>query len=503
MGAQMARKAFRSNKKTYTGSSNQLHEAATQSRDRLPIPRADLDTRRNISELGWRELLSAARIIYANHPHIRGVIDQMVNIAVGQKFSLQYTGENRVWGEKMEEKVFEHDKICDVRGYPFDFATGLKLDLTSILRDGDSTNLLVENESAYPLYQSIPSHRIGNRNITNRIVEGGQFDGAQIVNGVISNEVGRTIGLRIYGGDQSNDDFEDIPIDSAVFTYAPVFCDQARGITHLASAINTCLDVEEIRKFLRLGVKAEAAISLIEHNEQGAPLINSGAARVRKEQPTANSPSQPSVQELHYGMYRYFKSGTNSDITAVNSKRPAAEVMNFDNELLRAALESFGWPIEMYNPSGSGGAITRLRLGLACRTIERLQKWALQIAYRKHLFTVSKLINLGELEPQKDFYKFTHQVPRDLTVDNGRDTKADLELYRIGAIDMSQLCAWYSDAEYQDIYDRKADQAAYKVKAAGLRNIPTTDIQLLTPNANDPAAMQDMPKAEPQPATKP
>jgi hypothetical protein len=496
----MARKALKTNnrKKAYGSPSNQLYEAAKQNRDRLPVPYADKDTRKNVSELGWRELLSAARIIYANHPHIRGAIDQMVNLAIGQVFRIQYTGRNRAWGEAMEEMVLEHDKICDVRGYPFDFATGLKLDLTSALRDGDATNLLVEGADSYPFYQSIAAHRIGSRSYTSQVVEQeGPYKGLQIVNGVILNDFNRVIALRIYAGDDTTDDFEDVPIESAVFTFFPAFTDQARGITSLASAINTCLDVEEIRKFLRLGIKAEAAISLIEENEQGQAM-NSGRARLAA-QPSADAPAAPYVQEMHYGMYRYFKAGTGSKITALNSQRPADQTMRFDFELLRSCLESIGWPIEMYNPQYVGGAPSRLRLGLACRTIEKLQKMALQIAYRKHLYTVSKFIKNGALTADPDFYKFTHQVPRDLTVDNGRDTKSDIELYKLGAIDMSQLARWYEN-DWQDVYDRKGEQAKYKMEVAERNKVPSTEIQILTPNANDPSAMQDMPEKKPQPA---
>jgi hypothetical protein len=496
----MARKPFRSSpkRKAHYGATNKLYEAATQSNDRLPIPRTDYDHRRNISELGWRELVSASRGIYANHPHIRGVIDQMVNLAVGQTFRIQYTGRNREWGEMMEEAILEHDKICDVRGFPYDFVSGLKLDLTSVLRDGDSTCLLVENEDGFPLYQSIAAHRIGSRNVSPEIVEGGPYGGSQIVNGVILNEASRPIALRVYKGDTTADEYEDISIDSAVFAYLPSFTDQARGVPALASAINTCLDVEEIRKFLRIGIKAEAAISLVEENESGQAVDSARARQSAK--PTADTPTQPFVQEFHYGMYRYFKAGTNSKITAVNSRRPAAETMNFDFELLRAALESFGWPIEMYDPSRVGGAPSRLRLGLAIRTIEKLQKLVMQMAYRKHLYTISKKIQSGELPPDVDFYKFTHQVPRDLTVDNGRDTKADLELYLKGAIDIAQLASWYGN-DWQDVFLRKAEQAKFKFEAAKKFGVPVTEIQLLTPNANDPAAMAEMPEKKDQPAT--
>lgn len=478
----MARKAFKSNRKRIRGSSNALFRSAKQSNDRAAIPQTDKDTRRNVSELGWREILSAARMIYANHPHVRGVIDQMVNLAVGQNFRIQFEGKDRVWGDKMEELIYEHDKICDVRGEPYNFEAGLKLDLTSIIRDGDSTNLMVETEEGYPRYQAIPAHRIGSRNFTDNVVVGGPYDGLQMVNGVILNDFNRAMALRVFKGDDTVDDYEDIPIESAAFYYFPNFIDQARGISGLSGAINTLLDVEEIREFLRLGIKTEAAISLIEENESGSPGPDA-RKRLAKTQP--ETPSQPHIQEMHSGMYRYFKAGTGSKITAVNSQRPADQTMRFDFELLRACFESLGWPIEMYNPQYVGGAPSRLRLGMAVRTIEKIQSIAKRIAYRKHLFAVSKFINRGDLEPNAEFYKFTHQVPREITVDNGRDTKADLEMYKIGAITLDELSAWYGNSA-EDVMRRKGKEASLKYEIATEFNVPVTDIQMLTPNGNEP-----------------
>lgn len=497
----MARKAFKSNPKRRAnyGAQNKLHEAAVQSNDRMAIPRTDIDHPRNISNLGFRELMSAARFIYGNHPDVSGATDQMVNLAVGQTFRIQYTGRNRAWGEQMEESILQHDKICNVRGYPFDFAGDIKLDITSIIRDGDSTTLFVENEEGYPLYQGIPAHRIGCRGHTQEIVEGGPYGGSQIVNGVILNDVGRIIALRIYKGDHTNDEFEDVPIESACFTFEPRFYDQGRGVTWFASAINTLMDRAEIRQFLRLGIKAEAATALIEENESGQAMDTARARQSAK--PTADNPKQPFVQELFGGQIRYFKANTGSKITAVNSRRPATETMNFDFEMLRASLESIGWPVEMYDPSRSGGAPTRLRIAMAAKTLERIQKLAKQIAYRRHLFVIASKIKRGELSPDPDFFKFTHQMPGSVTADNGRDVKADISLYLMGAINLSQLSALYGN-DMEDTLRAKGREAALKYEIAEENKVPVTDIQLLTANANDPSAMNEMPAKEEQPAKK-
>lgn len=82
---------------TNHGGGNTLYEAATQTTKRKRIPHQTRDHHRNLSDFGWRELMSAARWMTANFGPVVGGIRQMCNYAIGQGFNAQYYGRNKSW----------------------------------------------------------------------------------------------------------------------------------------------------------------------------------------------------------------------------------------------------------------------------------------------------------------------------------------------------------------------------------------------------------------------
>ena len=470
-----------------TGGGGQLFEAAVPSSPhnsrRRRAPRTDVDTRGNLSDWGWRELLSAARYLYSNFGPIRGAMWQMVNYAIGNAFQVQYTGRNRAWGNAMEEAVYESDKICDVRGNSYDFKTGLGLDLLSIIRDGDCACLLTETVNGWPQFQAIPSHRIRNAGkLDGDIVTDGEYAGSVIQNGVIMDGIGRPLGYRVA---LAADQHVDIPAGNLFLDYRPEFYDQARGITWLASAIYDAQDLADIRGYLKTALKTEASITLIEQNELGAPMDTGSAlfAGTATRTDAGALETTPAVEYFDDSTVRYFRSGTNSKIEAPASQRPSVQSQQFSFEILRGAFEALGWPIEFYDPSALGGANIRLRVAQAKRAVEGLQHIAKRIAVRKHTYTIAKLIKLGVLEPDVDWWRIEHKAPRDLTVDNGRDTKADLELYRIGSMTLDELCARNGNY-WEEVQDQKIREAKRLNDRCAEEGVDPQQVQMLTPNGN-------------------
>jgi hypothetical protein len=155
------------------------------------------------------------------------------------------------------------------------------------------------------------------------------------------------------------------------------------------------------------------------------------------------------------------------------------------------------WLIEFYNPEALGGANIRLRVAQAVRQLERIQALAEKIATIKHRYAIAKLTKLGILPPHEEWWKIEHQRPRDLTVDNGRDIKADLELHLKGIITMRELCArngqYWEEVQDQKIAEEKRLQE--QCKAAG---VDANRIVLLTPNGN-PAGPVDPAPPAPEP----
>jgi len=439
---------------------NSLYSAATQTAKRRPMPRLDRDYHRNVSDYGWRELLSAARYICGRFGPVRGAIRQMATYAIGNAFAVQYYGRNKAWGEAMEAQMEEWDKVCDVRGPNVDFRTGLVLDLMSIIRDGDTLTLLTEGESGWPMVQSIPAHRIGK-------TYGMQEDvgnGFSLVNGCVVNSYGRTVGFRVYNDDSLiSDSYRELSARDAALHYSLDYHEQVRGVTWLAPVIEDVADLYDIRSFLKTALKAESSIALIEENEMGGPPPVSAGMQLVGMDGTDNltHPDDSntvdgsiSTEKLEEGAYLYFRSQTGGRISAPNTNRPGQDSQKFYFEILRGSFEALGWPIEFYDPSALGGANIRMRVAQGKRTVEQLQLMAKRIAVRKHRYAVAKMIKLGILPFDEDWWMLDHQTPRDLTVDNGRDTKADIELYKTGAISLEDLCGRMG-SYWEDVQDAK------------------------------------------------
>jgi hypothetical protein len=491
-------KSFKVNerRRLFTGGQSVWEAASIQTgayKKRRRLPRTDTDSSASVSTWGHRELLSSSRYLVANFGPIRGAIFQMANYAVGSSYQVQYTGENREWGRQMEKAVAEHDKICDVRGNPYDFRTGLILSLVSIIRDGDSFNLLTENETAYPQFQAIPSHRVGWVS-TGNMVESGQYAGRNICHGIILNEYGRPIAYRVYASPDT-EDYVDVPADSVILEYRPEFTDQVRGFPWLSGAIYDLADIFDIREFIKTALKAEASITLVEHNEAGEAMPASaiGSALVGgtiTPDATGSASTEPAVEYMDDSTIRYFRAGVGAKIEAPNSQRPSIQSQEFSREILRSAFESLGWPIEFYDPSALGGANVRMRVAQAKRTLEALQHIADRIAVSKHIYTIAKLIKRGDLPAQDDWWRITHKRPRDLTVDNGRDTKADLELYLKGIITLDELTGRMGNF-WEETQDQLITERKRLVMRCAEEGIDPNDIQMRQANVSSADADGD------------
>lgn len=492
----------RGNKHLYRGSSNQLYPAAVQTNKRRAMPRLDRDYHANVSDMGWRELLSAARYVCGRFGPVRGAIRQMATYAVGTAFNVQYYGANRAWGEQMEAAMEEWDKVCDVRGQNVDFRKGLILDLVSIIRDGDSLTLLTEGESGWPMVQSIPAHRIGTGRQMAFEELGGGFT---VVNGVVLNSYGRAVGFRVFN-DGVTDAYRELSAVDAALHYDLDYHEQARGVTWLAPVIEDVADLYDIRSFLKTALKAESSVALIEENESGAaPSMNAGGQFVLTDQTTnytdpANSAATEdgavTTERLEEGAYIYFRSNTGSRISAPNTNRPGQDSQKFYFEILRGSFEALGWPIEFYDPSALGGANIRMRVAQAKRTVDQLQSLAKKIATRKHRYAIAKMMKLGLLPFDVDWWKIDHQTPRDLTVDNGRDTKAEIEMYLKGAISLEELTGRNGDY-WEDVQDQKIREEKRLQDRCKAEGVDPNRIQILTASGmapgqgSAPAAPQD------------
>lgn len=496
----------RGNSMGWANSSNTLYDASIQTIDRPAKPLVDRDERSNLSTWGWRQMLSAAMHIEANFPPISGAIEQMSRYAVGQAFNVQMTGRNKAWNDKAEAALYEHDKICNVKGPNFNMRETLVLSLKTMILCGDANLLLTGTnpgaDDDYPQIQNIPPHRIGSRGYQSAMVDSGPYKGLTICNGVIQSDVGRDIAYRVFDESYLSNEYRDISAEDLHLFYRPQSYESGRGITWLRAGINDAADIKQVNDWLKLVIKHESSISLIEKNETGTP----SNFAVRGLTPPADLTNPASAQNPYYeqlvgGTYRILKNG--NSLESLESTRPSTQVMEFKREILRGCFEGLGWPIEFYDPEKVGGAPARQRIAQAILRLEMLQMIAERIAFTEKKYTIAKFIKLGILEPDIDWWRMSFQRPKSLTVDNGWDIKADLELYKIGAITLQELCArqgnYWEEIQAQKVLEEKSWQ-----EKCFEAEVEPADVRILYPNppsvpVEEEAAPAKEDKAGPEP----
>jgi hypothetical protein len=465
-------------------SSNRLHESATHSTERKRIPPLDTDTHRNVSDVGRRVMLSLGRWLYANFGEVRGALNEQADFA-SSSYVAQYTGRNPDWGEQAEAWLKEHDKIIDVRGQPFNMRLYRRNLILSVVRDGDMGTVLVKTVSGYPMIQCIPAHRIGSRLGLNK-VEGGPYDGARIIDGVIVNDYGGALAYRVMGEnpwDWTN--FQDVPARDMFLSFIPDYCDQVRGFSALASSLFDFQDVREYRRFELIAQKVFASQTIIEKNVEGEavpgePYITTPEAT----DSTAGTPTGLVTEMLDGGTTRYIRStDPNAIIEAFKSDRPSGSQQAFEEKIVRSCFHGMGWSVDFsLDPSKVGRSEMRLILDKINRVIDSKQDLILLPACsRINGFRLSSAVQLEILPQDVDWWKWDYQGPAKFTADAKNESDMAINEHRAGHRTLKTICAdeaqYWEDVQDQLIAEEKRLQERCKAEGIDpdkIRQLSTT-----------------------------
>lgn len=488
-------------------SNDALYKAARpwnyNSRQRLQS--LNRDSNRNVSASGRRNMTTIGRWLFANCSPLRGAVIEKADYAAAS-WVPQFYGEDKEWGTLAENWLYEHDKICDVRGWPYTMATYRRNLIIAITRCGDQATLLTSTDSGYPLVQVLGSHRIGS-DPSEEIVSGGPFDGSRVCDGVISDEYGRVIGYRVLHGDDFLK-FTDYAASDMFLSYLPEYPDQIRGFSAIASALFDWQDITESRDWELLAQKLNASIALIEENETG----EADAAQTLVTGPTYDATtgalSTPATEQMEGGTIRYFRANTNSKLQAHRWDRPSGNVMEFENRILRAAFAGMNWSLDFsLDPTKAGGAQMRIVVEKINRAIQSIQDHVLLPAMRRiDGWRIAKAIKLGQLPLNKEWFKWDYQGPARLTADEKYSSDVDLQELSAGASTLSTVTA-KRGGYWQDIRSQKekeADDLLTRAGALAKKHSVTVDlaISLLQQNKLNPNPVPSQDN-EPEPQGQP
>lgn len=446
------------------------------------------DYHNNVSSGDWITLLSRSRELYANLSPIASTIRELGRLAVGDAWQAKFLGSDVAsaerWADQANEFLQGWYAVGNFVGGQWTFQQSLRYIVLSVLRDGDLFIVLTEDQYGYPKYQLLPSHRVQGDKI-----DKGPYRNYAIYNGVIVDKLGNPIAYNIVNSKGEPD--TQISVRDIIHIYDPQWADGRRGTPHIASAIPAWTEYKEIMESEMRSVKALSnyALQMVLPEEQ----IRDAETGEYSDSPFTQTQTMTSsdgdkvlyVEKSQLGgEILMFKPTDGAEIKPISFDRPSASTTQFLLSLvLRNCFSSLDVPSEFVFTLDGGGASIRNLAAKIQKRVEDIQCHLIRPAwYRLIRYSIAKAIKNGYLPESKYWDKWHPVYPREFTVDNGRDTKADIELYKIGVYTGEILASQYGYDYYENIQQKiREGQWAAEAREKGVD--PAFVVQT-TPNAN-------------------
>ncbi len=441
-------------------------------------------------------LVSLSQRLYTNKGVVRGAVDQKAEYSVGDAYLPQYGGVDVAAGDEAENwlnNVWYPN--CDVRGGVYDFNQNLIQTSIAIDREGEAFILLTEtNEGGFPLMQVIPSFRIRSGHVhgTDEVKEG-DFKGARIHDGIISNSRGRAIAYRVYTGDDNrigvaSEDFDDIPAASMIHVFNPRYQEQGRGLPafiHALDDLKHCLQSTEDER-RRQGILSGLGLTVT--NESGGPDLSDPSYDVDSSG-NGNGNGTGNVYENTNGIY-YLTANAGEKLEQIKHESPGDIWEGFHDRMIREAIAGVGWSYSLaWKPTGQGTA-ERGEILRARRSVQARQKLITFVARRLTTYATAYAIEQGLVPKLSAPLSWGFTKPPRLTVDDGREAKALAEGYRMGSVNLTPILEGegitlegHNAQRINEIVKRKNDIVeGNKRLLPGATPITDRDMVMLTPN---------------------
>jgi hypothetical protein len=428
-----------------------------------------------------RVLTSAANRIYWNYGPVQAGIDAKGTYAVGRAFRPVFAGKDKEWGKQAEEWLDNWQNVAFIDGV--DWTTGLWRMSVAVDRDGDQGLLLTETKAGYPQLQSIPWHAIGPRKAS-EFIEDGPYKGLRQHLGVAINSQGRPVGYHIVGATEEQDQW--VSATSLMLVRDHPNVDFYRGLSSLTTGIMDLRAAFEIGRNIKQAAQLASTLGLIVHNEMGMadPLDQAFAY------PDVPPPGQSGlrVEERMGGTIQYFRAGAQEKLEQLKNEIPTEATDRLVERLIRQSLLGAGLPVEWFWENNNGGADVRATVEKVNRIVKDRQDVLRMNGRRAIGYVVSKAIKLGQLPPYKGndpggFLKWSFTTPPILTVDSGRVSAAQLDAYRAGMVNMTEIAAEGGKTLDQHLDEREAEMINIRERCAR-SGLPFSDFVLQTPNGN-------------------
>lgn len=463
-----------------------------------------LETDKAITSGDVNILRSHALYIYKNFGPLRVAIQEKAMYAVGHNHWLPiYFGADQDF--KAEVVPWLKDNwypVCNVLGEEFDYQTTLFLMSIHLDVFGEFFLYLTiaddtypgADDGGYPQIQIVPCYRVGQPrrdgvlDSQNRLDDSqyaGVFNGFKCVQGIVKNKQGRAIAYNVLADDEADDSI--VAANDMIRVRELDLGDETRATPTSSHGINQGRSILSLIENEQDFLEMASRINILEWNESGgldpsdpqnllslsgalppgSPAGGGDSIGVTSPAPfPVNGGRVQHYEWLQKAQTRYFNAKSpGSKIQAFQFQRPAEEWHRFIDKLGRFLIDNI-WPYHLVDREADlGGAQVRGLLARANRLILDRQQLIRRPARRSVQYAVAKGAKIGRIPTSNDWWQWDFTKPARISVDYGRDSKADLAEIEGEILDPADTVEARGGGDYEDFCLRFYRNKAIKIQA--------------------------------------
>ena len=454
------------------------------------------DIERLIPSGDRKTLTSLSNRLFMNMGVPRACILQKADYSVGEAWIPSYLGKDKEKGKKVTK--FMHDiwlPQADIRGGVFDWWKLLELTSVEVDRAGDVFWLMVKGSDGFPRIQIIPNHRCYSN--YEPIVKEGDYKGYRMCDGVIYYSSGQPAAYRFNVGKDGKEVIKDIPARDVIHFFDATHCDQGRGLPAFTHALESLkmsllsLGDERVRQ------QIISRLHLTIFNDSGAPDLDETEELMIG---SGDLPNPLSFSSKSFpGGVMYMPSEGKNRIEQIKHENPGEVWESFQDRMMRDSIIPV-WSYSVWKGSTQGTDV-RAEVVKCRRYITKRQGLLWYGAKRAMAWAYSVFAEQGRL-PRLDaptLWDFSR--PPRLSVDDGRESKMEVEEVRVGTKNVGEVLESrgineddFIDSRARSVWNRKykAKIIAEELNQKYGQQIEIEDREMFMLTANDMSEKQDI-----------
>ena len=408
-------------------------------------------------------LMNRARDLDDNFSTVRAILTHFIVHVSGHLAYQARTGDAEL-DRDVETYLNKWFYDCDITGR-HSLLCFTQLVFRAILVDGDCGVVIARDGEELKL-QSVTADRIG------RDIELNPNE-QNYIGGVLLDNLGRPIAYRVYERDRSGRylDFRDVEAENFCHIFAPTRLDEYRGRSVLAPVLDDAQDVMDLIDYEKLAARWASSQAGVIKTEYGADEEMASVLRGDRDQ----FGNDIKLTALEPGRINYLGTGESMEVFR-NDNRPAQAFANFVRYLEDRMCRALGASARVILDRSSAGPEARKDLRQAERTFEF---WRYQLE-TQFLNKVVRMVLMDAaakrlLPNRPEVTQGQWQWPASVSIDAGRDARADIELWRMGLTTAADL---YGEAgqDWQAAIRQRAKEAQYINELAEEMEVNTAEI---------------------------